>query len=226
MPTTIEVQGYKVEELRTLEVPAFNRAYNDWYQAKCAWGYDRDKEVREIREIIEHRFGVTLEFNTDYPAYSRAKFVPHRWQNYNFVLGYGESIDPESLEGIKLYSWLLYHFEWFLFKGKYYSKGKYVDGKYTYIHRHSKVLLEPSCPDGTFLGCAAMDPFWEFFKHVREPSWRHYNLQDLMNDVAESIAECIQQDWESSTSEEAFIEDCENFSVLFDKHGRMIREDT
>lgn len=92
--------------------------------------------------------------------------------------------DPERAAAwIYKVLWTEYHSA--LFKGKYYSTGgKFIDGRYSYKYRHSRVLLECNCPlTGICYDMGILGPMLEVLDGKR----RYTDPDDLINDCIDCL---------------------------------------
>lgn len=105
-----------------------------------------------------------------------------------------------------------------LWKGRYYSTcGYWVDGKYHYKYRRSKIFrTSQGCP---LTGCCydfavvdAVENLWEKFSPV-------YFYEDLISDIVDSIAETWRKDYAWTFSKEKFKEDCKERGLYFTASG-------
>jgi len=88
-------------------------------------------------------------------------------------------------------------------KGKYYStRGKWIDGKYTYKHRHSKIILDmEACPlTGWGYDCDILDPVIDCLHYKR-----------MFSSYDELIRECLQAFFRAWDAE---IEYCNSFEYF------------
>lgn len=122
-----------------------------------------------------------------------------------------------DLSGWRLATYIWNNYRHDLYKGKYYSKGKYVNGKYTYKARYSKILLDSSCVlTGYCMDDEILAPIYEFLK---KPDSRTF--EDLMGDCLDAWVQACNEDYESYFSMENFIDMCDANNWEFDEYGRL-----
>lgn len=118
----------------------------------------------------------------------------------------GDDIYPDEVCGKLLFRYINNNIMPYITKGRYYSKGKYVDGKYQYKDRHSKILLENNgfpltgmCYDQYIL-----DPIIRYYK-----TWNSYpkdfSLTDLMEQCYDNFFKCWHEEYEYWADDENAI---------------------
>lgn len=124
------------------------------------------------------------------------------WGNYiNF--GFTGCDDEEDLCGIRLAAHLWTHYKDDLYKGKYYSKTKVIDGKYITKSRHSRVILDNSCVlTGMCMDDEILGPIYRF---MEKPS-AYANFRDLMQDCLDAWVTACAKEYEYYQSREYFEE--------------------
>lgn len=137
---------------------------------------------------------------------------------YNFRLDFGnhpmfDYMSPDEIRGKYLFRFVNGIIDNF-FKGKYYSTpGYYVDGKYHYRYRYSRVLLDDSaCPlTGMCYECS--------FEHVLMKYYRTwtsypatYSLRNLIQDCFDSFFKGWYDEYQYWASDDGVLEQLENSS--------------
>lgn len=185
-----------------LSEQAKDNAYHEWLHEGHYDGTDNKKTLKAFEKV----FPVTV---TDWE---------YGYHNYiRFTVDADNDI--ENLSGIKLFKYLYNNYEHILFKGRYYSTpGKYINGKYTYKHRYSKVIKDTCCVlTGYFIDNEILKPIYDFLKN---PS-KHVTFSGLMRDCLQSWVIACNNDYEASTSMEFFTE---SYVMLTDTNLRgMVR---
>jgi hypothetical protein len=110
-----------------------------------------------------------------------------------------------------------------ILKGKYYSTpGKWIDGRYTYKHRHSKIILDMyDCPlTGCYTDGGILQPVIDCL-HYKE---KFSSYDELVNASLESFFATWQKDIEYCNSFEYFQEwALENDSEWYTENGEQIK---
>jgi hypothetical protein len=197
---TKTVQVYDITELQE---SARQKAYENWFRVdNYAWERDNNKTLSEFENIFKVKV-------TDW-EYGYRKFVRYK-------LNIDE--DVENLKGVRLLRYLINNCWKYLYKGKFYStKGKYINGKYTYKHRRSKVMFNNDCVlTGYIADYEILSPIYEFLK---KPS-NDISYNDLIRKCLDSWLDYCHKDYEASLTEEYFIETCEANEWQFMENGDM-----
>ena len=142
------------------------------------------------------------------------------YHNYiNFEMDNGLDDEVYDFTGIRLAKWLWNNYRDRLYKGKFYSTpGKYVDGKYTYKSRHSKIILDNCCPlTGYCVDDAILAPIYKF---MASPD-NYQTLEDIMNDCLQSWVYACRDDVEAAESLESFIDMAQANEWTFTKEGKF-----
>lgn len=140
-----------------------------------------------------------------------------RGEGVNFEMTCDDAVT--LLTGQRLATYIWNNFRNDIYKGKFYStSGNYVDGKYSYKSRHSKIILESSCPfTGYCMDDALLD---EVFAFMEKPDSR--NFEELMGDCFEAWVKACNDDADYQSSQPAFAESCEANEYEFDESGDML----
>jgi hypothetical protein len=202
MARTISLEVYKLEELSE---KARDRAHYDWLASGCSDG--SSSENAATLRAFESIFPVKVK----------------DWQ-YGGCPGYiewhftGED-DTAELTGWRLAAYLWNNYHGKLYKGKYYSTpGKYIDGKYTYKHRHSKIILEHCCVlTGYCVDDDMLDPVYKFMEHPTDGT----TFYNLMQDCFDAWVKACTEQWDHENSMEYFKDACEANDYEFYADGRM-----
>lgn len=193
------------------------RHYDDW-----------DGEYGKTLHALEELFGVEcVDWQVDtwthgYSLYSRSSEYTHiRLEDATDEDG--EEYGYLALSGIRAMGKCWTKWERKVVKGNYYSTGKWIDGKYHYKHRHSKVLFvglhDGSCPlTGYCADNDALDPLWDMMegKHVKDGT----TIADMIDACFEAFFAAWQKDIEYRQSEDYFRE-CE-MAEWYDADGNEV----
>jgi hypothetical protein len=196
----VTMKVYTVEELSER---ALSRAYNNWcigsyYPCDC----DNEKTMREFERI----FPVKV---TDWQYGGGYKYV-------RFHMTCDDEV--AELEGFRLAKYIWNNYRTDIYKGKYYSKGKFIDGKYHYVSRRSKVKLEQGCNlTGYYLDYDILKPIWDFLDSP-EP---YVTFEDLMEKCLNRWINACEDDYENYYSIDSFIETVKVNNYEFYEDGSM-----
>ena len=215
-------ETFEVFSLDELDERAQERAYQEWYEGQAsdyAWNRENEASLKAFCDEFDVK---TRDWSyggggRDYIVWEWRGDQAPCWDNTPCSEYPGTPEGDEwndGLSGQRLATWLWNHKRHFLFKGKYYSKSKTVDGKYTYVHRRSKVFLEEAMPTGYCMDYPLIHPFIEF---MGKPDSR--NLYDLVDEALDGWLKDCASDYEHSISEEYFKEEAAERGLLFEKNG-------
>lgn len=178
---TATIEVYKIDELSE---SAKEKAFNKFCANDCYNGDDNRNTLSKFEEV----FPVKV---TNY------EYGYHNYINYKFTA----DDDIENLSGIRLMKHIYNNYFTDLFKGKYFSKGKYINDQYTYKYRHSKVMFENCCVlTGYCIDDDILEPIYKFLKKPEE----HIIFTDLMYDCLQSWIYACNADYEAYYSMESF----------------------
>jgi hypothetical protein len=205
---TIEKTLYKFDEL---EWTAQEKALNEWISSgdTYGWEYENVDSLNAFTEV----FGIEIG-NWEYGDHNYINFSVKNVEDYDSIY------ETEELTGLKLYKRIanIYYNE--VQKGKYYSTmGRWVDGKYTYKKRYSKVIKDNGgCP---FTGYCMDDTLLDsIIKYLKTPDLR-MTYKELMSDCLDNWLYACRDDYEHSMSMEYFEEMCEANEWEFYENGSM-----
>ena len=196
----VTMKVYSVEELSE---KALCRAYDNWsINSDYPWGNENEKS--------------TVEFEKVFPiqVYSWEYGGGYDYVRFNMTC----EEEVEELEGFRLAKYIWNNYRLDIYKGKYYSKGKYVDGKYSYVSRHSKIKLEKDCPlTGYYLDYDILEPIWDFLDSPRP----NVTFKDLMEECLDKWINACEGDCDSYYSKDNFIETAKDNEWEFYEDGSM-----
>lgn len=192
----------KLYNLSELSETAQRKAYDEWY-SHCDYFWHSDN-VSTLKKF-ENIFPIS---NVDYGYSSYDSHISFRMDCNDEI---------EELSGIRLAKYIYNNYYKYISKGKYYStKGTYVDGKYQYKFRHSKIIQENSCVlTGYYIDDCILEPIYNFLK-TQDSSVTFY---DLMDDCLQSWIIACQKDCEYNSSFEYFLENESNSETMYLENG-------
>ena len=183
----VTMKVYSVEELSER---ALERAYYDWCETSR---YPWNEDYKNTKTL--------LKFKRTFPV------EVYDWQyegGYKYIIFHMDCEDEVAeLEGFRLAKYIWNNYRTDLYKGKYYSKGKYVDGIYQHVSRRSKIILEKDYSlTGYHLDYAILKPIWDFLDSPRP----NITFRDLMEECLESWLTACEDDYNDYYRKENFIE--------------------
>lgn len=160
--------------MKTINVYKFNELsdaaqYNVYANSNADFSDCYADEYRETLKVFEKTFDIRiLDYSVD---------------GYSNSFRYAMINDAPDLEGVRLAKYVWNNYARYITKGKYYSThGKMVNGRYTYKHRYSKIILEmENCPlTGVCYDCTILQPVIDCLHYKR-----------LFSSYDELIEECL-----------------------------------
>ncbi|MEN6565874.1 MAG: hypothetical protein ABFC57_06200 [Veillonellales bacterium] len=127
--------------------------------------------------------------------------------------------DHKNLTGLHLAKHIYNQYFDSITQGKYYSTGgKYIDGKYTYKCRHSKIIVDSSCPlTGYYMDDAILRPVFDFLK---KPDNRTF--EELIQDCLCAWSTACVQAMADQESDEYIIDAIQANEYEFLESGEML----
>jgi hypothetical protein len=185
MPRTICKTVYKFDELSD---KAKEKAL-EW--ARTSLDYGRSDENADTLKAFCDIFPV------------KVKSWEYGWgTNISYSLTCDDEV--ENLSGIRLAKYIWNNYKADIYKGKYYStKGQYIDGKYTYKYRHSKIILEASCAlTGYCIDEDILQPIYDFLKNPKAG----VTFAELIDDCLHAWLKACEDDYEAYYSDESLAD--------------------
>lgn len=195
--TTIK-EVFSFEELTP---GAQDKAYQSWYENQEYYDSEIINTLKKAEELFRFRVR-DLDLSDNY---GRAAYL----------LDVSDKI--AELSGARLLSYI-----WNncgdLWKGEYYcTGGRWIDGKYHYKHRRSKILrTSQDCP---LTGCCFDFAVTDVVENLWKKFDRDYTYSNLIRDIVKSIAKVGRDDYAWTFSEEKFKEDCKERDLYFTASG-------
>ena len=193
----------KVYTVDELSERALSTAYDSWYTDNdYPWGRENEDTMLEFEKVFPIQV-YDWEYGGGYD-----------YVRFNMTC----EEEVEELEGFRLAKYIWNNYRHSIYKGKYYSKGKYVDGKYDYVSRHSKIKLEKDCPlTGYYIDYNILKPLYDFLDSPRP----YVTFIDLMQECLESWIEACRGDYDNYFSKDNFIEEAKNNEWEYYEDGSL-----
>lgn len=146
----------------------------------------------------------------------------HVWDDIEAsLIGFRDALpnppENEDLSGYRLRTWIINNFINDIEKGKYYSTGqKWIDGKFYYKSRRSKIQMEICCP---FTGvCYDMDILGPILDFVKDPN-QCDTWDDLVRECECAAHATYDNQIEAMQEDEYCIESIEANEYEFNEDG-------
>ena len=186
----IKVKLYRFDELSE---DAKENAIEKARERNCNWYWDIVSEEISALSDIAYTMGankkVDYEFSTCSPSYIEFSF--------------GDIAD--ELKDIRALKYIYNNFISPFVKGKYYStNGTYINGKYHYKHKYSKVIKEFSSVSGLYIDFVVHDVYLEYINNIKNHV--SFSVADFIEDVEDRLCKTILEAAESYDSDESWNE--------------------
>ena len=206
-----EQRTYKVYKYDELGESARDKArdkFRDWNATDYLAHDDNNNSLVAFCDLMgldnwDYSYG-------SYPSYIKAELE---------CIDYDDDI--KELTGLRLLKYIRNNYEDLLLKGKFYSIGKYTDGKYSYKHRYSKITkdwkdcsLTGYCPDYSLC-----EPLFNYINEFTLDDVR--TLEDIMQECLEAWLSDVEKDWENTLSDEYIVENIEMNDYWFTVDGTL-----
>lgn len=190
-------------------------------QEICLYSFEELSEEAQKKVMDRERMGVAQlhdEFVADGYFGTMEKFAEitktEFHTNYGvFVKCKDEYCDQETLEGKYLFRYVANEIIPYITRGKYFSMpGKYVNGKYEYKSRRSRVLssVGDDCPlTGMCYDYDILKPLVDYYHNWARPEYDGYTFEDLMQDCYDAIYSTYEKDVEYGSSDDFVREELE-----------------
>lgn len=168
--------------------------WNVMVQCMDAYSSDYIASLKAFEELTKTKAD---NYQVDYCGY-HVNSLCNSEPIYEHPLDFDKDIYAENLCGKLLFRYLNNNIMPHITKGKYYSTpGKYINGKYSYKCKHSRVILEykDNCPlTGTCYDYYLLKPIIDYYN-----SWYSYpatySLEDLIKKCYEHFFKCWHEEY-------------------------------
>lgn len=119
--------------------------WNVMEQCMDAYNVDYKKSMEAFEDLTDTK---AYSWEVGYERYDFSYEFKYNDPIYEHPTDYNRDIFPKNLCGKLLFRYINNNIMPHITKGKYYSTGKYIDGKYNYKCRRGRVILgyEDNCP--------------------------------------------------------------------------------
>lgn len=189
---TITLQLYSFDELSedVQKQIIDNERWNIMEQCMNSFGTDYRNSLKEFEKLTNT---TTNNWRVDYCGY----YVNSHFSNapiHEHPMDYNNNIYAENLCGKLLFRYINNAIMPHITKGKYYStSGKYIDGKYEYKHKHSRVIFDykDNCPlTGMCYDYYLLKPITDYYD-----AWHNYPDDFSLKDLIEQCYNDFFRSW-------------------------------
>lgn len=185
--------------------------WNVMEQCMDAYGIDYKKSMKAFEDMTDTR---VYNWEVGYERYDFSYGFKYKDPIYEHPTDYHRDIFPENLCGKLLFRYINNNIMPYIIKGKYFStSGKYIDGKYKYRHKYSRVMFDygDNCPlTGMCYDYYLLKPIIDYYN-----AWCTYpedfSLEDLMRQCYDNFFKSWHEEYEYwADNEDAIREEPEN----------------
>lgn len=185
-------------------------AYENWLSSDSYPWHDEN-----LNSLIEFCDLTPINYRSINFEYGYGSFI-----SYNRAFDFDECID--DLRGLRLAKYLYNNYAHRFMKGKFYSTGgQWINGKYAYKFRHSRITKSwQDCPlTGYCADHALLDPFFKFTDRPLSDDFKNWNIRDVFGACLDNWLECAQSDYEDYFSYDNFKEIAETTNWEYYENG-------
>lgn len=186
---TIEINIYKFSELsESAKHNVCERERESWGSLESSFiANDRKDTLQAFCNVFSINYEIRDNYNSAYIKWSLRD----------------DDIDPEEIKGKYLLRFLNAHY-YSIRSRKNYFGHKYVDGKFTFLNRESRILWENDhCPlTGICYDCDILRPIYEWYA---KPDWQ-ITLYDLIEKCFDRFSKAWDRDDDYAYSDEGIAE--------------------
>ncbi len=167
--------------------------WNVMYQCMDCYSHDYKSALNAFMKLTDTSLA---NWSVDYCGYS----FNEQYKDSPIMecpVDYDKDIYSDALCGKLLFRYVDRNIMPYITKGKYYSTGgKYIDGKYHYSKRHSRVLMEISCPlTGMCYDMYLLDPLLKYYEKWTTYS-ASFSLEDLISECYDNFFKTWREEYE------------------------------
>lgn len=170
--------------------------WNVMEQCMDAYGIDYKKSMKAFEDMTDTR---VYNWEVGYERYDFSYEFKYKDPIYEHPTDYHRDIFPENLCGKLLFRYINNNIMPYIIKGKYFStSGKYIDGKYKYRHKYSRVMFDygDNCPlTGMCYDYYLLKPIIDYYN-----AWCTYpedfSLEDLMRQCYDNFFKSWHEEYE------------------------------
>lgn len=185
----MQTKTINIYTINELSEEAKEKAYYNWLQD---FYYSWDKENTDTLNAFARIFPVEIN--------------RYEYDDSSSYIDFDMTCDDNiaDLSGVRLLKYIYNNYYHDIFKGKFFSKSKWVDGKFTYKHRYSKVIKDNSCTlTGYCMDLEILNPIYKFLQKPKD----NITFADLMENCLDCWVNACQHDYKYCSSLEGFIDE-------------------
>lgn len=201
--------------------------WNVMEQCMDAYGIDYKKSMKAFEDMTDTR---VYNWEVGYERYDFSYEFKYKDPIYEHPTDYHRDIFPENLCGKLLFRYINNNIMPYIIKGKYFStSGKYIDGKYKYRHKYSRVMFDygDNCPlTGMCYDYYLLKPIIDYYN-----AWCTYpedfSLEDLMRQCYDNFFKSWHEEYEYwADNEDAIREELVSSCGLTEDECRKLQEES
>lgn len=174
---------------------------------QCMDDYDIDykKSMEAFEDLTDTN---VYGWEVGYERYDFSYEFKYKDPIYEHPIDYHRDIFPENLCGKLLFRYINNNIMPYIIKGKYFStSGKYIDGKYKYRHKYSRVMFDygDNCPlTGMCYDYYLLKPIIDYY-NVWCTYPEGFSLEDLMRQCYDNFFKSWHEEYEHWADDEDAI---------------------
>lgn len=204
----ITLKLFKYDELATAaqDTAIKNALNNDLIS--YAWHDENTKSLEAFADM----FNIKIK-NWTQDSYNSS--VKYDINNYSSIL---------ELSGLRLHKYLMNNYHTLLFKGKYYSKSKYINGKFINKTRYSKIILDNCCIlTGFGIDDDILKPIYEFLENPFDKKFNKITYELLILRCIDHWIDAVENDIQACSTSEYIAEHLQVNEYYFDESGNITK---
>lgn len=179
--------------------------WNVMEQCMDAYGIDYKKSMKAFEDMTDTR---VYNWEVGYERYDFSYEFKYKDPIYEHPTDYHRDIFPENLCGKLLFRYINNNIMPYIIKGKYFStSGKYIDEKYKYRHKYSRVMFDygDNCPlTGMCYDYYLLKPIIDYY-NVWCTYPEGFSLEDLIEKCYNSFFKTWHEEYEYWADDEDAI---------------------
>lgn len=196
--------------------------WNVMEQCMDAYDIDYKKSMEAFEDLTDTK---VYGWEVGYERYDFSYEFKYNDPIYEHPTDYNRDIFPKNLCDKLLFRYINNNIMPHITKGKYYSTGKYIDGKYNYKCRRSRVILgyEDNCPlTGMCYDYYLLKPIIDYYD-----TWKEQDFINRYKNVQESIVKAMDKALERAIGNKVIdFEKCEgNYLDVYPLIGAVLQKE-
>lgn len=184
--------------------------WNVMEQCMDAYDIDYKKSMEAFEDLTDTK---VYGWEVGYERYDFSYEFKYKDPIYEHPTDYHRDIFPDNLCGKLLFRYINNNIMPYIIKGKYFStSGKYIDGKYKYRHKYSRVMFDygDNCPlTGMCYDYYLLKPIIDYY-NVWCTYPEDFSLEDLMGQCYDNFFKSWHEEYEHWVDDEDLEDDQPN----------------